>query len=185
MKRGFSLLESVFLVGITAVALLALVNLFVIFSSLNGYQQAMLAVHGSASSAMSSFQSSVLPAKKILASRTFSGTTYSSTATSLVLELPAVDSAGAVIAGVSDYIVFYSAAGTLYRLTEVGAGSARAPGLKILSSTLRLLSFTYTGNDLSKVSSVTVDLETEASYKQQTVRVRVREQLYLRNFSPL
>jgi prepilin-type N-terminal cleavage/methylation domain-containing protein len=180
-KRGFTLIEMIITLGISVVALIALVNIFLTFNSVYGYQQAFMAAAGSAGSAMNALEAAVLPADQVLASHSFSGTAYSSGATALVLELPAVDSAGNIVAGVKDYIAFYTSGTTLYRLTLAGAGSARVSGTKKLSTTLNSISFTYDNADFTKVTNVTADVQTQAQYKQQTVQGHLSEQLYLRN----
>jgi len=181
MTRGFSLIETFIVIAISVVAFIALANLFLMFNSLYGYQQAFMAGAGSASNAMNAFEAAVFPADHVLASHSFNGTTYSSATTTLVLELPAVDGSGNIIAGTNDYIVFYPSSTTLYRLTAAGAGSTRVSGLKQLSTTLNTISFTYDNTDFTKVSNVTADIVTQAQFKQQTVQSHLNEQIYLRN----
>ncbi|MDD3531639.1 MAG: hypothetical protein PHV99_03570 [Candidatus Pacebacteria bacterium] len=185
LTRGFTLIETFIVIAMSVVALAALANLFIMFNTSYGYQQAFIASAGSASSAMNALEASVLPADQVLASHSFNGTTYSSGAATLVLELPSIDSSGNVITGVYDYIVFYASATNLYRLTVIGTGSVRSAGLKLLSATLSSLSFTYDNADFTKVTSVTADLETQAQFKQQTVESHLAERLYLRNLQPL
>lgn len=184
-SSGFTLVETFIVIGLSVGSLIALVNLFLIFNSVYGNQQAFLAAAGSASNAMNAFEASVLPAAQVLASHSFSGTTYSSDASTLVLELPAIDSSGNVIAGVEDYVVFYSSSAKLYRLLEAGAGSARTSGRTQLSTTLNSLSFTYDDTDFTKVKSVTADITTLAQFKQQPVQGHLNEQMYLRNLQPI
>ncbi|MEK7604355.1 MAG: hypothetical protein AAB442_00965 [Patescibacteria group bacterium] len=181
MKRGFSLLESVFLVSLTAIALLALVNLFFIFTTTNGYQQAVIATEGSASRAFGAFEATILPASNVLASRAFSGTTYTSSATTLVLKVPSIDSSGVALIGTYDYVVFYVSGTTLYQLTELGSGSARTAGRRILSTAVNTLSFTYPNPDFTRVDAVTIDLQTRTTYKDQVVPGRQTGTFYLRN----
>lgn len=180
MKRGFTLVETIILSGISAMALLALTNLFISFNAVNGYQQAFMAA-GSAGTALNAFEAAILPANQVLSSHTFSGVAYSSATTTLVLELPAINASGTVIAGAYDYIVFYSSSGTLYRLTQAHAQSTRVSGTQQLSTTLQTLSFTYDNSDFTKVTAVAIDIQTQAAFKQQTVQNHLREQVYLRN----
>lgn len=181
MKRGFSLLETVLVMGISIGALIALVNLFLLFNSTYGYQQAFMSTAGSAGTAMSALEAAVLPADKILASHSFSGTTYSSATTTLVLELPKINGAGYVISGEYDYIAFYASSTTLYQLTQAGGGSTRASGIKQLSTTLNSISFTYGKAVFSNVTNVIADVQTQAQFKQQTVQGHLHEKLFLRN----
>jgi len=185
LTRGFTLLETFIVIAISVVALAALSNLFIIFNNTYGYQQAFMAGAGSASNAMNAIEAAILPADQVVASHSFSGTAYSSGATTLVLGLPSVDSSGNIIAGVSDYIVFYTSSTNLYRLTAAGAGSTRTSGLKKLSTTLFSISFTYDNVDFTKVTNVATDIVTRAQFKQQTVQSHLNEQVYLRNPQPL
>jgi prepilin-type N-terminal cleavage/methylation domain-containing protein len=181
MKRGFTLIETVIVIAISVVAFVALANLFIRFNNTYGYQQTFMATAGSASSAMNALEAAILPADQVLASHSVGGTVYSSNATTLVLELPAVNSSGNIIAGVFDYIAFYTSSHTLYRRTQTGAGSTRISGLKQLSTTLNSISFTYDNIDFTKVTNVTADITTQGQFKQQTVQGHVNEQIYLRN----
>lgn len=183
MKRGFTLTETVITISLSVLALLALVNLFFIFNSIYGYQQAFIATAGSAGAAINSFEAAILPANHVLASHAFSGTTYSSGAMTLVLELPTIDNSGNIVYGAKDYIVFYASSTKLYRLVQADAQSARSSGLTQLSATLNSLSFTYDNVNFAQVTNVTADIQTQAQFKQQVVQSHLREKLYLRNFS--
>ncbi len=184
MKRGFTLLESVIVIGISALALIALSNLFFIFNSIYGYQQVFMATSGSASKTLNALEAAVFPAEHVLASRSFSGTTYTSSTTVLVLELPSIDSSGNIISGVKDYVAFYTDSAKFYRLVEAGSGSTRVSGLTLLSTTLNALSFTYDNADFAQVANVTAELRMQAQFKQEVVQSHLREQLHLRNLQP-
>ncbi len=181
MKRGYSIIETVVVIAISVVALVALANIYVTFNALYGNQQIFLATAGSAGTVVNALEAAILPADQVLASYTFSGTPYASSATTLVLELPSVDASGDLIAGAKDYIVFYTSGTMLYRLTEAHAGSARASGRKQLSATVSAISFTYDNADMTKATSVTADVQTSAQFKQQTAQGHLTEQIYLRN----
>ena len=182
MKRGFTLVETAVIIGITVIALLGLINLFLTFNSLYLYQQAFIATSGSASSAMNALETTVPPADHILASTTFSGKVYSSATTTLVLELPSIDSSGNIVAGKKDYVVFYASSTSLfYQTTQADAQSTRTSGTKLLSTTLNALSFTYSSLNFTQATTVTADIQTQAVEKNQTVQSHLREQLYLRN----
>lgn len=184
MKRAFTLIETIVVVAISAAAFIAMANLFFIFNSIYGYQQAFMAAAGSSGASMNAFELSVLPAEQVLASHNFSGTTHSSGASTLVLELPSINGSGDILSGAKDYVAFYASSTKLYRLTEANAGSARVSSLTQLSSTLLSLGLTYDDIDFTKVTNVIVDIQTQATFKQRVVQSRLREQLYLRNKQP-
>lgn len=184
MRRGYTLIEIVIVIGISTLMLLALVNLFLGFNAIYGYQQIFIATAGSNGTAMNALEAAILPADQVLASHDFNGTVYTSGVTTLVLQLPAINASGAIITGTKDYLVFYTSSGSLFRLMQAGVGSVRVSSLKILSTTLNSIAFTYDNADFASVTNVTADISTQASYKQQAVQSHLSRQWYLRNFQP-
>lgn len=182
---GFTVLESVVVVGISTMALAALANLFFIFNSIYGYEQAFLAVAGSSGSAMNALEAAIAPAERVLASHDFSGTVYASATTTLVLEVPTVDDAGNIVSGAKDYIAFYVDSSALYRIVLADEESARVSETKRLSTTVSEISFAYDAPNVEEAESVGIDIRTRASFKQHVVENRLAEQLYLRNKEPL
>lgn len=181
MKKGFSLAEAIVLVAVSTVVLLALVNLFFIFNSIYGYQKAFIATAGSAGASANALQSAVLQASGVLASRSFSGVTYTSASSSLVLKLPSVDGDGDIVLGKDDYLAFYISSSTLYRLVEADGSSARISGRTILSTTISSLEFTYDAATFSDVRSIEAQIETEMVHKGELVGSSLTEKWYLRN----
>ncbi|MBI2409894.1 hypothetical protein HYV30_02520 [Candidatus Kaiserbacteria bacterium] len=180
-RQGFTLVETSIVIALTVFELAALTNLYILFNSTYGYEEASIATAGSSSAAMSAFGEAVLPARRILSSRDFTGTVYESAAATLVLEVPAVDSAGGLIPDTYDHIAFYTSGNSLYRLTESAPGSIRRSGLTLLSSTLASLSFAYDNPAVESSTSVAADLSTRAQFKQQAVESRLSGIWYLRN----
>ena len=185
MNKGYTLVEAVILIAISVVALIALVNLFLIFNTIYGYQRAFIQTAGSAGTSLNALQSSVLPADSVLASHEFSGTTYASATTTLVLQLPSVDATGALISGAKDYVVFFASSTAFYRLVEADAASARTSGLTRLSNTLYALAFTYDAASPALAGGITATVETRLSFKDQLLRSLLTETWHLRNYSAL
>ncbi len=185
MNKAFTLIETIVVVSLTAVIFLSLTNLFLIFNSIYARQQAVLSTAGSADRSQRAFEAAILPAKNVLLSYPFGGTTYTTDSTTLVLQIPSVNSAGTIITGSSDYVAFYIVAGILYRHTLPAAGSIRPAGVLTLSTTVQSLTFTYNNVDFTKVSNVVADIQTLIQYKQEALSSRLIGQWNLRNYSPL
>jgi hypothetical protein len=181
MKNGYTLVETVIVIALSVVALTALVNLFLIFNTIYGYQRAFIATAGSSGAALNALQIAVLPAEAVLASHAFTEAAYASATSTLVLKLPSVDGAGNIVSGASDYIVFYASSTALYRLVEADAASARSSGTTKLSGTLSSLTFTYDAANPSDASEVSADIVTQTLFKDQLVRSHLKEAWRLRN----
>lgn len=183
MTRGFTLIEVVIVIALSVSVMAALSLLILTFNKTATYDQASAQSSDSASTIMREIESLVAPADAVLQSYTFASGTYTSTSTSLVLEIPSIDSSGNIIANTHDYAAFYTVGTTsAYRLLQPNASSARASGTKLLSSTVSSLTFTYNNSDFTKVSSTTVDVQTQTQVKQDILSDHQREQIWLRNY---
>ena len=179
--RGFTLLETIIVI-VFSVSMFITVGLFIYnFSRISLYQKTAAQSSGSASAVMRETESLVLPANAVLQTHSFASGTYTSSSTVLVLEIPSVDSSGNTIASTHDYAVFYSVGTSAYRLLETHVSSARVSGTALLSSTMKALTFSFNDADFTKVNVVTVDVQTQAQVKQDTVFDHRNEQMRLRN----
>jgi prepilin-type N-terminal cleavage/methylation domain-containing protein len=181
-QAGFTLIELLLVIFISVMLLGALFGLFVWHSRVYNYQQAVIAVAGSARQAMSAIGSYTVQAYRVVASHNFAGTTYSSGPETLVLQLPAVDANGNILAGSWDYVVFYRNNNELLQTMDVHASSTRLAVTKTHSATVSGLTFTYDDPDFSLVHKVAVDLQTQQQVKEQTVTNQLQENLYIRNY---
>lgn len=179
--RAFTLIETVIVIGLTAIMMTVLSLLIYTFNTSSSYEQTSMQSSVSASAIMREIESLTLPADAVLGAHAFPGGTYTSTTTSLVLEIPSIDSSGNIIAGAHDYAAFYSVGTNAYRLLQSNASSKRGSGTKQLSSTVSALTFTYSDADFAKVSTTTVDVQTQASVKGHIFSDHRREELRLRN----
>ncbi len=180
-NRGFTLTETVIVIGLYVVILLAITNAYLSFTRLYAYQQTFVPVAQSAGGALDAITAAVLPASQVLAQYTFSGTTRSSSSTALVIESPSYNSSGSIIVGKYDYIVFYLSGTDLYRVTAIGAGSVRTAGTKRVGSMVNSLTFTYDNTDFALVTNVDTDIITQTVVRGQTVGSRLHQQTFLRN----
>jgi prepilin-type N-terminal cleavage/methylation domain-containing protein len=180
--RGFTLIETIIVVALSVCMLAALSSLIYSFTTISNYQKASLQSSGSASIAMREIESLVFPADALLQTHIFSSVTYTSSATTLVLEIPSIDNSGNTIANTYDYAAFYVVGTNAYRLLEANALSKRSSGIKQLSTTASALSFTYDNADFTKASIVTIDLQTRAQVKQTILSDHRHEQITLRNY---
>lgn len=179
--KGFTLIETVIVVALTVIMMVAISSLIYMFNKIASFERASSQSSTSASSIMREMESLVLPARAVLQTHMFSTGTYASGSVVLVLEIPSIDSSGVVIAATYDYAVFYVVGTSAYRRLEANAASSRFTQTKLLSSSVDSLSFAFDDAVFANISSVTVDLETEAQVKKDIVSDHRREQLVLRN----
>ena len=179
--KGFTLVETVIVIALTLMVALALATLYGNFINLSADNNAIMSTASGARSVIAETENLVSPADQVLAEHTFSDSTYASGTTTLVLELPSIDSTGASISGKYDYAVLYLTGSTTMRLLAPDAASSRVAGTKELSTAVNALSFAYDNVDFTKVREITVDVETLLMVQQEAITDEEHEQIYLRN----
>ena len=180
-RAGFTLIETLIVIFLFTVVMAAVLQLYLNFNKTYLLQNASINNSYSAGSIVNEFQHLGLQADAVIASRTFSGNTYTTGASTLILELPSINSSGDVVSGTHDYAVLYLASSSAYRILEASASSARVSGSKLLSNAVNALTFTYGNATPSLSTRVSIDIQTQSVVKQQTLQTHLIQQVYLRN----
>ncbi len=181
--RGFTLIETVFVVGLTALLLLAIHSLYFSFTRLASEESAEYDARSDASGVIRSVSNIVIPANRILASHSFTTGSYSTGAETLVVRMPSVDATGAIIAGVFDYAVIYQEDSSAHMRVEAGAGSVRQTREQIIGTSLTDLSFSYNATDVTQATSVTVSVNASVSEGHGNASVPLSLTVRARNLS--
>ena len=180
--KGFSLVETVIVIGLTVFIMVALGNFYLNFNSVLGVNGGRMSVASGAGKIINEAEAMMLPASHVLSSHEFSGTTYETNANTAVLELPSINSSGVSIEGKYDYAVFFVSDTTAYRLLQTDPESSRIPGTKQLSTAVHTLSFSYDHADFTQVRKVVVNVQTSIVIKGEIITNQLQEQIYLRNY---
>ena len=180
-SRGFTLVESVIVVGIFSLLLLAIYNLSSGYSSIFNLQQATIETAGSARLTLDTIDRMAREANRVIQSHSFSGTAYTTGTTTLVLELPSVNAAGDVLPETHDYVLFYATGTQAYRLLEAATGSARPSGEKRLSESIVSLLFSFDTGNPADASRVDTTVSTESGALLSQASTTLSERTYLRN----
>lgn len=181
MNRAFTLTETVITIAMTVVIMLAIANLYLNFNSLYLYQQTFVATTDAARSGIGAVREAVLPADRIVASHSFSGTTVTTSASALVVEIPSVNAAGDIVSGAYDYIGFYRTGTDLYQRTEANAASVRPAGIRKVAALVDTIVFSYDTADAAQAARVSADITTKLVTKNGPIETSLSGQSYLRN----
>ncbi len=179
--RGYTLVEMVLVIAIFILLGLALMNMSLYYNNFFNVQTASVDVAGSARDIMTDMQSSLLQADAVASSHTYAGTTYTSSSTALVLQLPSIDNSGNIISNTYDYYIYYASSTNAYRIIDANGSSVRISGKKRMSDVLNSMTFTYNGSPITASTKIVVDLITQTTVKQQTIQTHLDQTIYLRN----
>lgn len=178
---GFTLIEVVVTVALSAILVLAIVQLYVVYGRVITLQQSSINIALGGGGIMDAVHSAGLQADHIVTAHAFSGVDYNSGTTMAIFELPAIDASGAVIAAAYDYIGITASGTSAYRFVDAAPGSSRISGTKRLTGALDALNFSYDNASFPLVTSFTADATTSATTQGGTRQMHLRQHIYLRN----
>ena len=181
-ERGFTLIEIVVVIFLAMIVLLALFTLFDRHGDLYNYQQALMRASGSNRTAFNEINKYVLQSYRVLASQEVNSTFYASDINTMVLQIPAVNNSGDIIANTYDYAVFDLDGAELKQIVQANAASSRLSLDRQLSDNVTSLVFSYDSLDFSAVKKVTVDIATSSASGRQNASSELAQQILLRNY---
>lgn len=176
------MLEMIIVIFLFAILLIGLLNIFDWQQKVYNLEQADIAATGSARNVLNAMTFSLAQGRSIISSRTVNGTGYTTGGGTVIVEVPAYDSGGNLVADTWDYIIFHVNGTEVIQIIDAAGSSARESGTKLLTDTLESLSLTYNNPTPSSASQVTVNLTNRAYYRgNQSVSVNLQETIFLRN----
>ncbi len=180
-KRAFTIIEVLVVIAIFSIVMMAVLELYLNFYKTYAIQNAIINNSYSAGAILNETANLVHQANTIVTSKVFSGSSYTTSSSTLILEIPSITSSGDVVSGKYDYAVMYFASTSLYRMLSADAASSRTSGTKLLSNVVNSFSFTFNSGTPSLATRVIVDLITQSIVKQQTLQTHLTGTVYLRN----
>lgn len=179
--KGFTLAETLIAMAVALILLGAIVQFFLGYSRTRHFIEANFQVTNSASVIADDVTLIVRQSNRILSSRVFSGTTYTTGTSTIVLELPTVNGSGSIVAGSSDYMLFYKSGEDFYWVSTPAGSSARQAFTKRIGEAVSSVTMTYNNADVTAATKVDIDVQTTKSSGGQNYTQRVHNQAYLRN----
>ena len=180
--RGFTLLETIVVIFIFSTIMFAINQLFISIYNSYHVQNAIINNSYTAASFLNETEELSLQADAIVASKVVSGTTYTTSSSTLILELPSINSSGDIISSTYDYaVITLSPSTTVSRILSANASSARISGTKKLSDLVNSITFSYDSATPSLSKKISIDIVTQTQVKQEIVQAHLTQQVYLRN----
>lgn len=170
-SRGYTLLELLIAFSVAGVAGIMLISLWTQNNSLFLTQQAHVSQGLNLNDLTFQIKNDIKSADAIASGYPLTSPTITSSANSLVLSIPSIDSTDNIIIGKSDYITFYADPTNpklLKREIFVDPVSSRPPSTKILTTTLSSIIFQYfdeTGNPVTPTTAKKINFQVDVIEK--------------------
>lgn len=141
--RGVTIIETVVVLSIFAVASIVIGSLYIGHSRLYSAENGAANVKMQKSIFIKNIMEAAESASGIAAARSFGGIARASSSSTVILELPAVDANGNILPEKFDYEVFYREGNKVFAETSADAASSRKNLKRRLSDTAKNLIFQY------------------------------------------
>ena len=155
-RPAYTLIEEMITLFTIAALMIVMVNMFITANRFSTDEEQRIQVGETAARALATLDNTLLEGRLVVASGVVSGTTYTTSDTVLVLNLPSLVS-GLPTSG-NDVVVIQrnSSTNSLEQLTAPAGGSSRTAGTVVLATGVNDLYFRYTTDDPTSSTSVTV-----------------------------
>lgn len=143
ITKGFTLVEILIVMGITAIAGILLVVIIVNSSGLFTQQSTKVTEGLNINDALVQIRNTIKGASAVVTSYTSGSQTFVTGSSQLILKVPSLDSSNNIIADTYDYFVFYLDQKTLHFKIFPNALSSRQIRDQIFSTNVDILNFQY------------------------------------------
>jgi len=188
MKKGISIIELLVTIVIFTIVSGILVAIFISGWRTFHWQSSQADTQAQAKFVTSTISREIQQADRVLASRTFGAESYTSSATTLILEIPSIDANQYIIEGSYDFEVFYLDPADPKKLKlkrEANPSSARRTETKTISGSIENLTFVYKKGDVevspAESEIVTIKITTSQTSYGKTQKTSLVGQAKLRN----
>lgn len=183
-NKGFTLYETVMVIGIFVLIVIIIPPLFINFSHLFTFQNNLADVEIQNQFAMDAMAEEAKKAKGILPSHTVNGTLYTTASTTVVFEYPVFNTNAQIVANETDYGAFFLQATDTSKLMftfEASPSSARSDESREYAHDVDTLIFRYNTSDVASTTVMTVLLQSTISQAGIESTVTQTSALSLRN----
>ncbi len=177
-QTGFTLIEVIVVVAISAICFGVLVDLFIGHNRLYKSTTAEINVTSDGRIATEDVSSYIRQASRTLPSYS----SYTAGPQVLILQVQSINSSDQLIAGTYDHVVFYLSGSDLLRQVFPNAASARPAQTKRIAASVNSMAFTYNNADYSLVTNVAIDITLQETAGAQTRSNTVSAKARLRNY---
>ena len=177
-SEGFSIMEVVVVIGIIAICGGILIEIFIGQNRIYKLETAELNITNDARNSLDDIDNYIRQSTLALSSYT----SYTASATTLILQIQSVNSSNQLIAGTYDTVVFYLSGSNLFRQVFPAVGSSRLPITKKIAENITGLVFTYNNVDFALVTQVSTDLTIAKNAGVVTKSITVSSDARLRNY---
>lgn len=181
-ERGSTLIETILVIAITVLLFGALFTLYDWHNRIYVYEQAAVRTSGSARQVMQAIEESALQGYRVVSSHVFGANTRTTGTNAVVIQIPAINASGGIVASTYDYVAFTQSGTSLLMDFDAAATSNRKDLTKTLSDTVSTFTVTYDNADYSLVKKITADLTVSLQAKNQTLQDHLIQDIILRNY---
>ena len=181
---GLSLMEAIVVIGIMTVILFMVTEIMILNYNLFESQVRRSENETGAIITTKTISQMTRSATSIESTHLFGGDTHTSSSSTLVLKLPAIDANDNILEGIFDYVAFYrddTDTDKIMAVTDGDALSVRPDNTRLITANNQSLTFRYNDPTISEADRVSIYILNQQSYRNSTLKSRGWTSVFLRN----
>lgn len=182
--NGVTFIETIVAIFVLVLLTLAIGEMTIATIRLTSRQSELSETQRAAGIGIEPIREAAEGANTILATQTINGTLYTTSSSTVVFDIPAIDASGNLVSGSHDYVAFTRSAvdnTVLVRATQAAAGSVRISRTDTITPFVSALHFRYNTSTPVDATTVEVFLETSRTVQGATERTPIGALIRLQN----
>lgn len=183
-KHGFTLIEAIVYIAIASIVLVIITQIFISQSQVYDAETSRADIELYAKQALNRMVQNSISARGVVATQVLGGATYSSSSSTLVLELQSIDANQNLISNKYDYIAFYldpTDLTKLYMKIDADPNSSRKDTTTLLSTFVEGLNFRYNIADPALATKVEIALNLARTVRGQNRTAQSSTSIFFKN----
>lgn len=180
--RGVTTLELAVSLAVAAVIFTILGSIFIAQGRYFAVEDAIAETQYNAFQILDTVGLHAVSSGEVIGSRTINGTAYATGTSTLIVQMPSIDSSGDIIANTYDYAAFGLSASDPTRFVvdiDAGTNSARVDATRLPGSLVDKLIFRYNAVDPTAATAIELYVRTRKGARGQTILTPLGKIYYL------
>jgi len=177
-NRGVTIIETVIVLSIFAIIIIVILGLYISHCNLYRMENSASVIKMQKTVFVKTFRETAEASNAIVAEKTIGTVAYTSSSSTIIFKMPAIDENKNTISGIFDYAVFYKTGSDFYIETDADSTSQRKDLKRKISDKMDSIAFRYSSETPSLASYVSAS----AYFQDNTVfQEEISSSAYLRN----
>jgi len=161
--KGVTLIETIIVITILAVTSMIMSVTFITLWRVSQMNLSSFETKSQGGITMQKIADTIEASSSVLSSRAINGAAYTTNESSLVLQIPSINSSSEIVAAAFDYAAFAASSTEIFMDIEPSASSVRPGGKFVLANLAKDINFRYNSSTSTDITTIEIFIHTAKS----------------------